>query len=241
MSNPAIPTQLEGHRDVIFVCAGRRHTCIVDKDHSLWTWGIGENGQLGHGNYENEEYPKRIESLEGKPIKVGSGWGHNILLMEDGSVYSWGHGDDGALGHGDFKSYLTPKKIKALENVNIVDISVGADFSLFLDSEGTVFSCGLLELKCLDNNSIPMPIKFPNGVSISKITSGFAHALAISKDNILYSCGWNADGQLGIGTSDPIDEPVQVSAIQEKVLHIAAGRVHSVCSTGTDMEFIQVY
>jgi alpha-tubulin suppressor-like RCC1 family protein len=32
------------------VCCGWRHSCALDNRGTLYTWGWGEKGQLGHGN-----------------------------------------------------------------------------------------------------------------------------------------------------------------------------------------------
>jgi alpha-tubulin suppressor-like RCC1 family protein len=43
--------------------------------------------------------------------KIGCGGGHSAILMGDGSVYTWGSGHFGQLGHRDFDDQSTPTRI----------------------------------------------------------------------------------------------------------------------------------
>ena len=46
---PALVTHLQGQRIVIVAC-GEAHTLGVTKQGSVWSWGHGERGRLGHGD-----------------------------------------------------------------------------------------------------------------------------------------------------------------------------------------------
>lgn len=44
-----------------------------------------------------------LGELENKAVKsVSCGFQHTACVTEDGEVYTWGHGKNGALGHGDW-------------------------------------------------------------------------------------------------------------------------------------------
>lgn len=218
---------------IIQSSGGRRHTCAITSDNEVFSWGVGENGQLGIGDTENRHNPTLIQSLIGlNPIKISCGWGHNVLLTDSGKVFTWGFGESGCLGHGDLNTQLTPKELKAIKDIDIVDVEAGSDFTLLLDKQGNVYYCGNLESKEKAIISSPEIVNFKNEVKISKMAAGLSHCLFITENGEIYSYGWNSDGQLGIGTKDPIKGPVHISSIEEKVKLIACGRVHSVCVTG---------
>ena len=69
---PSLPLVVPRGRRVICVSAGVRHTAVVTADGSLWTFGAGPQGQLGHaalldhspGKEEGEEFV-----LQGCPIE----------------------------------------------------------------------------------------------------------------------------------------------------------------------------
>lgn len=52
-----------------------------------------------------------------KVISVSCGEHHTVCATEDGSVYSWGRGKLGALGHGTADDLSMPKKIEGLSNI----------------------------------------------------------------------------------------------------------------------------
>jgi alpha-tubulin suppressor-like RCC1 family protein len=60
---------------------------------------------------------------------VDVGEGHTVVLSEFGEVYSWGRNFEGQLGHGhrrrDVALNSVPRRVKALENENVVAVSCG--------------------------------------------------------------------------------------------------------------------
>ena len=67
-----------------------------------------------------------------------------ILSSLEGSVYTWGSNDFGALGLGQCDSTWKhfPSKIDSLRRYNIVSSCAGDGFSIFLSNYGVVLSCG---------------------------------------------------------------------------------------------------
>lgn len=47
-----------------------------------------------------------------KCLLVTSGFEHSVALFENGDVYSWGFGASGCLGHGNYTTLDTPKKVE---------------------------------------------------------------------------------------------------------------------------------
>lgn len=73
---------------------------------------------------------------------VGSascGAAHTLALSSDGrTVWSFGSGDQGKLGHGDTVRQHRPKVIEALQGVYVRKVAAGSQFSLALTSNGQV-------------------------------------------------------------------------------------------------------
>ena len=102
--------------------AGAFHSLARTADGSVWSWGYGSTGRLGHGDQQNQLLPKKIEALAGRRVvtlSAGRGHvtplgGHNLASTADGAVFTWGKGESGCLGHGeDLSDQLLPKKIEA--------------------------------------------------------------------------------------------------------------------------------
>lgn len=84
----------------------------------MYTWGYGNDGQLGHKEKANLNTPKKL-LFEEKVKKVVCGGGHSGIITNNGELYLFGRGRDGQLGRGDeiesMAAYRTePKIVSAL-------------------------------------------------------------------------------------------------------------------------------
>lgn len=53
---------------------------VCTDDGQLFTFGIGENGRLGHGDTVNHTFPRRVEALAASIIKrVACGAAHTVV------------------------------------------------------------------------------------------------------------------------------------------------------------------
>lgn len=113
--------------DVKKLRIGLRHSAVITNDGSLYTFGNGNWGVLGHGSesFISFNKPKLVEGLKGTKIKdVHLGEYHTMALGEDGSVWTWGYGgkkgffnwmytqEVGALGHNDLEPHFYPKRVE---------------------------------------------------------------------------------------------------------------------------------
>ncbi|MBN1759874.1 MAG: immunoglobulin domain-containing protein [Chitinispirillaceae bacterium] len=97
----------------------------------------------------------------------------------------------------------------------------GGSHSLFLKTDGTLWSCGdntAGQLGDGSKNQSLVPKLIMTGVNA--IAAGHEHTLILKTDKTLYSCGINDNGQLGDGTTFPREEPFFIMA---NVKAIAAG------------------
>ena len=100
---------------VVGVAAGGGHTVVWTNKGKAYSFGYGENGQLGHGGKEDELVPRLIEDvLVGKMvIGVAAGDEHTVVWTDEkvNNVYSFGDGGYGKLGHGGIETELVPRLI----------------------------------------------------------------------------------------------------------------------------------
>jgi alpha-tubulin suppressor-like RCC1 family protein len=80
---------------------GNNHTTAIKTDGSLWTWGRGNEGQLGTGNPDNKNIP--VTTFTGGTTwkSVVCGGYHTAAIKTDGSLWVWGLGTNGRLGTND--------------------------------------------------------------------------------------------------------------------------------------------
>lgn len=171
----------------------------------IYSLGSNAINQLGLGEDEDcTHIPKEIKLLKDeKIIKVRCGSIHTLALSSQGTLYSWGCNDEGALGREGDES--TPSQINKLEN--IVDIGCGASISAALTKDGRVYiwgkfrstsgGYGLTISRKLSRKPIRLSLK-----NIKKIVVGQNFVAALDKKGIIYTLGSNEFGQLGRRTSE---------------------------------------
>lgn len=122
----------------------------------LYTWGLGESGQLGlgkDGELLRATFPKRVtgyQDIHGtklsgvKVIFAAAGESHAATVSSDGDLYTWGSNTFGQLGHGDRVSRYEPTKVQALSDANIKVhwVSCGRSHTVVVSDSGEVFTWG---------------------------------------------------------------------------------------------------
>ena len=59
----------------------------------------------------------------------------------------------------------------------------------------------------------PLPVDVRNLTGVTAASTSTQHTLALLTNGTVMAWGWNADGQLGDGTTEDQSEPVEVSAL----------------------------
>ena len=84
----------------------------------VFSWGRGEDGQLGLGDTSDQHEPTFLDALRGVAVRqLACGSGHTCILSQDGEVYTWGRGDDGRLGvSGQFSERLEQWRVNGVRD-----------------------------------------------------------------------------------------------------------------------------
>lgn len=98
------------------VAGGWRHTVAVTVSGKLYSWGWNRFGQLGLGSMDDSNVPSIVTFTgdDSPTVHVACGWRHTLAVLASGSIFSWGRGASGQLGHGDTEELLGPKPIRSL-------------------------------------------------------------------------------------------------------------------------------
>ena len=114
---------------VVSVACGGNHTAVLTKRGSLFTFGSGMHGQLGHGPaFQDVSLPKLVATLQGKFVStVSCGESHTSVLTRNGEMYTFGDGRHGKLGMGDesFSNLFQPTKVKRFIKFSVEQVSCG--------------------------------------------------------------------------------------------------------------------
>ncbi|XP_033842077.1 probable E3 ubiquitin-protein ligase HERC1 isoform X2 [Periophthalmus magnuspinnatus] len=222
---------------VVCVSAGYRHSAAVSEDGELYTWGEGDFGRLGHGDSNSRNIPTLVKDISNVG-EVSCGSSHTIALSKDGrTVWSFGGGDNGKLGHGDTNRVYKPKLVEALQGMFIRKVCAGSQSSLALTSTGQVYAwgCGAC-LGCGSSEATALRPKLIEELATTRVVDisiGDSHCLALSHDNEVYAWGNNSMGQCGQGNSTgPITKPKKVVGLDGVAIQqISAGTSHSLAWT----------
>ncbi|XP_049920866.1 X-linked retinitis pigmentosa GTPase regulator-like isoform X2 [Epinephelus moara] len=104
---------------VVQVACGGGHTVALTED-DVFTFGLGQFGQLGHGTFIFESrLPRPVEHFKrGRVCQVTCGENHTAVITDGGLLYTFGDGRHGKLGLGEenftnqFKPTLCPRFLK---------------------------------------------------------------------------------------------------------------------------------
>jgi alpha-tubulin suppressor-like RCC1 family protein len=228
LSERFTPTQVPGLTGVVAVAGGFAHSLAVKSDGTVWAWGWNLFGQLGDGTTTNRQLPVQVPGLTGATAVTG-GVGHSLALRSDGTVRSWGLNKSGQLGDGSaVEINAVPVVVSGLSGVK--SVSAGGYHNLAVRTDGTLRAWGLNQTGQLGtglaspNRSVPVAVPGISGVA--EAAGGFAHSLVRKSDGTVWGWGWNAMGQLGIGTLLDVWAPRQVGGASGAV-GLAAGIYHS--------------
>ena len=119
------------------IASGAYHCAAVNSQCSVFTWGAGQYGRLGHGDDMDCTVPRLVEDLERKGIRcLGLGLYHSVAVADNGDMYSWGRGSEGQLGHEDkTKQELRPRPVEVMEGKNVKSVAAGDFHSVALTGE----------------------------------------------------------------------------------------------------------
>lgn len=208
-SNLSTWTQLTNENivsGVIDIAGGRTSSYVVKSDGTLWVTGQDTYGQLGLGD-DLTQRNTWVQATTLSDVKEVDANGFDtvpsvLVLKNDGTVWGAGQNGMGDLGIG----ITTQVNTWTQSNIsNVIDISVGNNFSLAIKSDGTLWSVGYGSDGALGNgNSISRTSWTYTGIdNVTEISAGYDHSIIRKTDGSTMVAGNNSLGTLGL-SSDTI-------------------------------------
>ncbi|KAL3822580.1 hypothetical protein ACHAXA_011499 [Cyclostephanos tholiformis] len=249
--------------DVVAVACGEKHTCILRRDGSIITAGANDAGQLGVGSANREDGMIEETHYNGfRVIRRGvrKGIAASVAFKElscgnnhcaaissiDASLFTWGWGQSGRLGHGDEMQRDQPTYVEGLsELAPLATVACGSAHTLVATDDGDVYGFGWnahgqVSGEAKDYNKVGpssdiclLPVICLNQKGVVALSCGGFHSAAISQSGNVFMWGMNEDGQCGVGHEMPIKCPSMVTfqdtGLQRYAVSISCGRSHTVC------------
>eukprot|EP00124_Ichthyophonus_hoferi_P000087 Ihof_evm7s3 gene=Ihof_evmTU7s3 len=125
---------------IVDVVCGGWHSLAVDDTGKVYSWGWNDKGQLGRPTTKSElkyvpshwttadlrdsSIPGRVTlpDSDERVIRVSCGSSHSVVVTDHGSVWTWGWGAYGQLGHGDKSDQWIPKKVHDLSLITAKEV-----------------------------------------------------------------------------------------------------------------------
>ena len=246
------PVQVGAGTDWAAVAAGDDYSAALKTDGTLWTWGRGQFGQLGHGSKAAVALPTQVTTGSGVDTFTafacagGRDSSHMLAVKTDGSLWGWGYQYSGELGQGTYIDYyLSPVRIGADSDWSTVACgsSYGDDFSLATKTSGKLYAWGGNFRGQLGGGDYV--VRFDVGESAGGTWAGVvagSNAFGLKTDGTLWAWGDNEWGQLGLGDAAaysstsvyPLADIVDTSAptVETSVSKVAPATVVAAAAPG---------
>ena len=212
-----VPQKILHIPPVVSVSCGFEHTLVITNDSNLWSCGRNSDGQLCHGNEEKGHLILLQKTSFSHISKISAGFLHSLFQNNNGEIFSCGNNQHGQCGLGHFNSpQITPSLILNAPE-NIVHFVCGSFQSLFLDSEGNVYSVGYNVSGALGlghNTSQNVLNKISNIPPIQTISCVLTSCFLIDFEGNLWSFGNNEYGQLGLGDKTNRNTPNIINTLK---------------------------
>jgi alpha-tubulin suppressor-like RCC1 family protein len=213
------PTEVTGIPDpLVQVVTSNSDTYGLDSSGQVWAWGADDAEEFGNGSTTafsstpvRVSFPQgvRIASLP-SPLPFNTG----AAIDTSGNVWGWGANQSHEL-------CVTTTSIPVPERLPLGHVSSasGAGGHMIYDSGGSVVGCGDNEdgeLGTATNFGADTSVNAPTAVSglpderVVSLVSSWQNSGALMADGSFYDWGYNANGQLGDGSTANSPVPVLV-------------------------------
>lgn len=229
------------------ISSGAHHIALLSTQGNVYTFGCGEQGQLGRlsERIANRDARNGISQLlvpgeikmrvsfKLKFVDIWTGSYNTFAKDSKGNIHVFGLNNYKQMG---VKSnvYFHPTSAKCFEGKNWIQISGGEHHTMALDEEGIVYTMGRKEYGRLglgkDCDDAIVPTKVEITGKCKEISCGSFASFALTDHGHVYSWGQGST-MLGVGDEDDRFEPTLVKGKQlegKTVTQVSGGGQHTV-------------
>ena len=234
------PVQIPELKNITKIACGANHCLALDNRGHVFSWGAGQQHQLGRRVVERTHKQSLKPRECGLPSKqivdIACGISHSFAVEKKGTVWAWGmnsFGETGIMddvGNDDADLVVpAPTKVKSLAGKKIIRMAGGAHHSIALTETGECFVWGRYDGRQtgLDISSIPtdnilndsrgrpriliVPTAVPGIGHVTHVAAGPDHSIVINNTGKAFAWGFSVNYQTGLGTDDDVATPRMVN------------------------------
>lgn len=224
------PSLIPSLKKIKQIVCGDNHVLALDDKGAVFSWGSGQQNQLGRRIVERTRLHGLEPRLFGLPkgiVHVACGAFHSFAIHKNGKVYGWGLNSFGETGveegaGEDDAAILHPTVIKSLTSKDITQLSGGGHHSMAVTESGECLVWGRCDgsqsgfkIDSLPDSDVikddrgrPRILITPSTVpdiDAAYVSAGPDHSIAVGKDGRVWSWGFSVNYQTGQGTDDDIE------------------------------------
>ncbi|KAL8996617.1 MAG: hypothetical protein Q9169_003899 [Polycauliona sp. 2 TL-2023] len=233
------PVLLPKLTKIVDIASGNNHALALDNKGVVYTWGSGQQMQLGYRMMERMRHDSLNPALlrsRGKNIRyIACGADHSFAIDSNNQVWSWGVNSFGGTGIFDNAGednavIISPTVVQNLkfDDDVVTNIAGGTHHSLCSTENGKCLIWGRFDgsQTGLDVSTVPeehivrdakgrvrilmRPTQVPSIKDCVTVAAGTDHSIAITEQGKAFSWGFSANYQCGQGTTDDITSPTLI-------------------------------
>lgn len=211
---------------------------------TVWTWGRAKNYRLGRAFVGTDaRVPEKVSGFEGVSVRQAAcGGGHTAVVLGDNRLFVFGYSQYGQLGLGDRTDMCDATQVFLIspgskgEPLPVAEVCCGRYHTIARTVSGLVYTWGGGKNGRLGHadekiRAQPTYVESFKAEAI-KITAGYHNNLVLTEGGDVWSWGWGAHGQLGLGDTKDKDVPTIIPELsQEGVCYLSCGDRHSFAVT----------
>jgi uncharacterized repeat protein (TIGR02543 family) len=209
-----------GENNITAIEAGSSHSLLLDKNGTVYSFGLNSSRQLGLGTTSNNGLPTQVTVPNTITAILSAQYSSTSFIMgKDGKIYSFGSGSSGSAGHGATAVINTPTQMVALGGENITTLATGGSHTFAIGTDGKLYGFGSGNYGRLgDNNTTttaheiytPYYLSETGEHNITAIAAGNNHTIIVDKEGKFYGFGAGSSYQTGLCTNSNIGIPTEL-------------------------------